>query len=58
MPALIEEGLKAKVRSIADSAVLIDYEIKNVDDLDTPITLNYNFKALNIWRKAGRQRHP
>jgi hypothetical protein len=56
MPALIEENLKQKVRLIADSAVLKNYEIKNVADLDQPVFLQYAFSAPQYFTKAGSSR--
>ena len=53
MPLLIEEGLKQKVRSIADNAVLEDYEIKNVKDLDKTVLLKYTFNAPQYFVRAG-----
>lgn len=56
MPILIEEGLKSRARAIADSAVLKNYEIKNVDDLDLPVQLKYSFSAPQYLTKAGSGR--
>ncbi len=56
MPALIEEGLKQKVRSIVERAVLKNYEIKNVDDLDKPVSLKYTFSAPQYFTRAGKAR--
>ena len=53
MPTLIEEELKQKARSFADNAVLKTYEIKNVDDLDRPVSLKYSFTAPQYFIKAG-----
>ncbi len=53
MPILIEEGLKQKVRSIADNAVLKKYDIKNADDLNKEVTLRYEFSAPQYFVKAG-----
>ncbi|HAJ56403.1 MAG TPA: hypothetical protein DCL35_01390 [Candidatus Omnitrophica bacterium] len=56
MPAIIEEQLKQKVRSLAPSALLGDYDIENVDDLDTPVLLSYSFLAPQYLKKAGKTR--
>ncbi len=56
MPAMIEEGLKQKIRGIADSAILKGYEIKNVEDLDKPVVLSYAFSAPQYFKKAGTSR--
>ncbi|MFH0940559.1 MAG: DUF3857 domain-containing protein [Candidatus Omnitrophota bacterium] len=56
MPALIEEGLKQKIRGIADSAILKGYEIKNVEDLDKPVVLRYTFSAPQYFKRAGSSR--
>ncbi|MFH0876991.1 MAG: DUF3857 domain-containing protein [Candidatus Omnitrophota bacterium] len=56
MPVLIEEQLKAKVRTIADNAQLGKYEITNVEDLDMPVGLTYTFSAPQYLKKAGKAR--
>lgn len=56
MPALIEEELKQKSRSIADKAVLKTYEIKNADDLNKPVLLEYSFSAPQYLVRAGKAR--
>ncbi len=56
MPILIEEGLKQRIRSIADNATLKDYEIKNVEDLDKQVVLKYSFRAPQYLKKAGQAR--
>ena len=53
MPTLIQEELQQKARSFADNAVLKVYEIKNVDDLDRPVSLKYSFTAPQYFIKAG-----
>ena len=53
MLALIEEGLKQKVRALADNAILDKYEISGVDDLDAPVLLNYRFHAPSYFVEAG-----
>lgn len=56
MPALIEEGLKQKVRTFADNAQLKSYQIENVDDLNQPVVLRYDFTAPRFFIRAGVQR--
>ena len=53
MPTLVQEELQQKARSFADNAVLKTYEIKNVDDLDRPVSLKYSFTAPQYFIKAG-----
>jgi transglutaminase-like putative cysteine protease len=53
MPALIEQGLKQKVRALADNAVLEHYDITGVDDLDAPVSLSYRFSAPLYFIEAG-----
>lgn len=56
MPTLIEEGMERKARLVAPGAVLKNYVIKNVDDLDKPILFSYTFGAPQYLRKAGSTR--
>lgn len=44
-PQLIEEGLKQQIQSVSVGAQLIDYKIDNLDDLSTPVVLNYSFNG-------------
>jgi transglutaminase-like putative cysteine protease/tetratricopeptide (TPR) repeat protein len=53
MPALIEEGLKQKTRALADNAILEDFAVSGVDDLDAPIGLSYRFRAPSYFVEAG-----
>jgi len=56
MPILIEETLKQRAMAIAENAVLKKYEVKNVDDLDKPVSLEYTFTAPRYFVKAGKDR--
>jgi tetratricopeptide (TPR) repeat protein len=56
MPILIEETLKQKAMAIAENAVLKKYEVKNADDLDKPVSLEYTFTAPRYFVKAGKDR--
>jgi transglutaminase-like putative cysteine protease len=56
MPTLIEEDMGRKARTIAPGAVLKNYVIKNVDDMDKPILFSYTFAAPQYLRKAGSTR--
>ena len=56
MPVLIEEALKQKAMSLAESAVLKKYAIKNVEDLNQLVTLEFSFVAPKYFIKAGKDR--
>lgn len=56
MPVLIEEGLKQRVRSFADQAVLTGHKFYNVEDLNKNVILEYSFKAPQYLKKAGQVR--
>lgn len=56
MPALIEEGLKQKARSIAPQAVLTTHEVRNAEDLDQAVVLAYSFSAPEYFVRAGGDR--
>lgn len=56
MPILIEETLKQRAMAIAENAVLKKYEVKNVDELDRPVSLEYTFTAPRYFVKAGKDR--
>ncbi len=56
MPALIDEELKTRARLIAPGAVLKSRDIRNVDNLNLPVYLSYNFTAPQFFKKAGKTR--
>ncbi len=56
MPVLIEEQLKQRARTFASGATLLNYDIKNVDDLNSPVILSFTFNAPQFLKKAGTTR--
>ncbi|MDD5574105.1 MAG: DUF3857 domain-containing protein [Candidatus Omnitrophica bacterium] len=56
MPALIEEGIKQRVRSISENGRLLDMTIENVEDLNKPVVFSYRFEAPRYFMSAGRSR--
>ncbi len=55
-PELIQESLKEKIQTISIGSTLVGYNIKNLDDLNTPIILNYAFRGLEYFTVAGKAR--
>ena len=55
-PNLIEESLKQKVQSLVTSGDLISYKYENVDNLNLPIKLAYEFAGKNFLSRAGKAR--
>ena len=52
-PNLIQDGIRALVNRESADATLIDYNMSDVHDRDTPFTMNYSYKA-PVWaQKAG-----
>lgn len=52
-PQLVEETLKEKIQEISIGAQLDSYEIKNLNDLNTPVTLSYKFNGREYFTTAG-----
>ncbi|MDD4899594.1 MAG: DUF3857 domain-containing protein [Candidatus Omnitrophica bacterium] len=52
-PELIAEALKEKIQDISIGAKLGDYQIKNLDDLNTPVELDYSFNGPEYLIVAG-----
>lgn len=55
-PKLIEEALKEKIQDVSIGANLIKYEIKNLEDLNMPVILNYSFYGPEYFTVAGNLR--
>ena len=55
-PELIQESLKEKIQAVSIGATLDSYNIKNLDDLNTPVILNYAFRGLEYSTIAGKTR--
>ena len=55
-PVLIEETLKEKIQTISIGAKLDNYSIKNLDNLNEPLVLNYAFKGPEYFTLAGDTR--
>ena len=52
-PELIKETLKEKIQEVSIGAKLIQYKIKNLDDLNTPVVLSYSFSGSEYFTAAG-----
>jgi len=52
-PELIKETLKEKIQEVSIGGKLIQYKIKNLDDLNTPVVLSYNFSGSEYFTDAG-----
>ena len=55
-PELIQESLKERIQSISIGATLDSYNIKNLEDLNAPVILNYAFRGLEYLTVAGKTR--
>jgi len=55
-PELVEQALKERIQEISIGATLDKYDIKNVNDLNTPIVLSYSFKGPEYFTRAGNLR--
>ncbi|MDD5595656.1 MAG: DUF3857 domain-containing protein [Candidatus Omnitrophica bacterium] len=55
-PELIADTLKEKIQDISIGAKLLDYQVKNLEDLNTPVELEYTFKGPEYWSVAGSLR--
>lgn len=55
-PELIQQSLKEKIQEISIGAKLINYHIKNVDNLDKTVVLEYKFSGPEYWTTAGSLR--
>ena len=52
-PELIEQALKEKIQDTSVGAKLKDYNIKNLNDLNTPVILSYSFDGPEFFTFAG-----
>jgi len=55
-PILIEESLKEAVHQIVPGGKLLKYKIDNIEDMDKPVKLFYQFSGPNYLIRAGRAR--
>jgi hypothetical protein len=55
-PQLIEEALKERIQGISIGAKLDKYNIKNINDLDLPVVLDYTFNGSEYFTFAGNLR--
>jgi hypothetical protein len=55
-PELIQDSLKEMIQSVSIGATLDNYEIKNLDNLNEPVLLNYTFKGPEYFTVAGQMR--
>ena len=55
-PQLIEEALKEKIQQVSIGAILENYSIKNLENLNKPVVLNYAFGGPEYFTNAGKLR--
>jgi hypothetical protein len=55
-PELIEQALQEKIQDTSVGAKLKSYNIKNLDDLNTPVVLSYTFLGPEFFSFAGQMR--
>lgn len=56
MPQLIRDQLEKKIQEISIGAILEDYKIENLDNLNKPVVLSYSFKGPEYFTTAGKLR--
>ncbi|MBL7081278.1 MAG: DUF3857 domain-containing protein [Candidatus Omnitrophica bacterium] len=54
-PDSIKEMLSQSIQFLS-KAKLTEYEIKNVDNLNVPLVLDYSFAGTDYWQRAGKLR--
>jgi hypothetical protein len=52
-PELIQDALKNIIQEVSIGAKLGNYKIDNLNDLNTPVILSYNFRGPEYFTKAG-----
>ncbi|MFH0762269.1 MAG: DUF3857 domain-containing protein [Candidatus Omnitrophota bacterium] len=52
-PELIREALKEKIQDVSIGAKLLKYDIENLDDLNKPVALRYDFEGPEYFINAG-----
>ncbi len=52
----ISESLKQAIQKISTASRLIKYDIRNLDDLNKNVVLDYSFSGREYWIKAGNLR--
>jgi hypothetical protein len=55
-PELIRQSLEEKIQATSIGAILDSYDIKNLEDLNAPVVLNYSFRGSEYFTVAGRTR--
>lgn len=55
-PDVIRERLREKIQDISIGAKLITVDIKNLDNLNLPVVLNYSFRGQEYFTEAGMMR--
>jgi transglutaminase-like putative cysteine protease len=55
-PELIEDTLKNIIQEVSIGARLVNYKIDNLNDLNTPVLLSYDFRGPEYFTKAGTLR--
>ena len=55
-PELIKDALQEKIQGLSVGAKLDRYSIKNLDNLNEPVVLNYSFQGPEYFIRAGKLR--
>jgi transglutaminase-like putative cysteine protease len=55
-PEMIRDALKSVIQDVSIGAKLNDYNIDNLHDLNTPVTLSYSFQGPEYFTNAGNLR--
>jgi hypothetical protein len=55
-PELIEDALKNAIQEVSIGSRLMNYKIDNLNDLDTPVILSYDFRGPEYFTQAGSLR--
>ena len=55
-PQLVQQALKEKIQDVSIGAELVDYNIENLEDLNSPVVLRYNFRGPEYFTAAGSLR--
>ncbi len=56
MPEMIKDYLQSKIQSTSIGSRLINYDMRNVEDLNNPVELEYNFEGIEYFTLAGSLR--
>lgn len=56
MPDMIKDYIQSKIQSISIGSRLINYDMRNLEDLNKPVELEYNFEGVEYFTVAGNLR--